>query len=65
MLRKLISLAREKVRVHVDQEMIAALKVDRAEAPSDVAGHCTTFPNRDWVKGSRIENASQSELNDY
>ena len=57
MLRKLISLVREKVRVHVDQEVTAGLKLDRAEAPFEVAGHCTTFQNRYWVKGNRTENA--------
>ena len=64
MLRKLISLAREKIRVHVDLKMyVDGLTMDRAEAPCDVAGHCTTFQSRYRVKGNRIEDARQSKLN--
>ena len=50
MLKKLISLAREKIRVHVEQELYCWSE-EGAEALCDVARHCTTFQSRYWVKG--------------
>ena len=43
----------------------AGLEMDGAEAPRDVAGHCTTFQSRYRVKGNRIEDARQSKSNEY